>query len=208
MGCNAAINGLAVANAFAQQDPAHVVLVVCVEVCSIHYAVGNCSWDQQVANALFADGSAAAVVAGQGDGPQLVAFGSHLFPDTSDLMSWTIGDHGFEMHLSPRVPIALKRSISSWVKPWLDRQHLSLEDIESWAVHPGGRDILEGVRRGLGLPVQALAPSLDILQRYGNMSSGTVLWILQELLSSNRPGPSLALAFGPGLVGEALLLQR
>ena len=206
MGCHGALNGLAVARAFAAENPSNVVLLVCVEICSIHYHVAAPLRDQAVANAIFADGAASAVVSRDHHGPVLDCFTSRLFPGTSDLMTWRIGDRGFEMRLSPRVPIVLKRSVSEWITTWLGERGLCIGDIGSWAIHPGGRDILEGVRRGLGLSEQLLAPSLGVLAEQGNMSSSTVLWILKKLLDGGGRLPTVAMAFGPGLVGEGVLL--
>ena len=207
MGCHGAMNGLAVAHAFAAANPDAVVLLTCVEICSIHYLVGTDPWDHKVANAIFADGSGSAVLSSQGEGPSIHGFGSRIFPDTRDLMTWTIGEHGFEMTLSPRVPGILKRNVAGWVDEWLGRSGLSRADIDAWAVHPGGRDILEGVRRGLDLPHDSMDASKHILETHGNMSSGTVLWVLDELLRSGTQGTIAGLAFGPGLVGEGVLVE-
>ena len=207
MGCHGAMNGLSVGNAFAAANPGAVVLVTCVEICSLHYLVGTEPWDHQVANAIFADGSASAVLSTTGDGPSIGCFATRIFPDTAELMTWKIGEHGFEMTLSPRVPGVLKRSVAGWVDEWLEGLGRSRADIAAWAVHPGGRDILEGVRRGLELPEDALAASRRILETNGNMSSGTVLWVLRELLQAGTTGTIAGLAFGPGLVGEGLLLE-
>ena len=208
MGCHAAINALAVASAFVRSDPDAVVLVACIELCSLHFQVGTTSWDQQVANAIFADGAACAVV-GSGTGRcGLTRFASRIFPGTRHLMRWDIGDHGFQMTLSPRVPGVIKRGISDWLDSWLPEHDLQIDRIAGWAVHPGGRDILEGVRRGLELPPSALAASHRILERQGNMSSGTILWVLSNLLDQVDSGPIVGLSFGPGLTGEAVLFQK
>ncbi|MAJ46874.1 MAG: hypothetical protein CBC35_06150 [Planctomycetes bacterium TMED75] len=208
MGCHAAINALAVASAFVRADPKAVVLVACVELCSLHFQVGETSWDQQVANAIFADGAACAVV-GAGSGRcGLSQFASRIFPGTEHLMRWDIGDHGFQMTLSPRVPGVIKRGIAGWLNEWLSSHELDCASIAGWAVHPGGRDILEGVRRGLELPPEALAASHEILEHRGNMSSGTILWVLSDLLEQVESGPILGLSFGPGLTGEAVLFVK
>lgn len=206
MGCHGAINGLAVGGAFVAADPGAVVMVVCAEVCSLHYHIGG-RWDQQVANAIFADGAACAVVGRRPGMPVVRAFGSRVFPKTQDLMSWTIGDHGFRMGLSPRVPAVLRRQVREWLEPWLAAEGLGLADISGWAVHPGGRDILEAVRLGLGLADDALAESRAVLDGHGNMSSATVLWVMDALLGRGVVGPIAALAFGPGMSGEAMLLD-
>ncbi|MEE2681722.1 MAG: type III polyketide synthase [Planctomycetota bacterium] len=208
MGCHAAINALAGASAFVRSDPDAVGLVACVDLCSLHFQVGTTPWDQQVANAIFADGAACAVV-GSGSGRcQLVRFASRIFPGTEELMRWDIGDHGFQMTLSPRVPGVIKRGISDWLGSWLPEHDLDTDRIAGWAVHPGGRDILEGVRRGLELPAEALAASHRILEQQGNMSSGTILWVLSDLLETFDSGPIVGLSFGPGLTGEAVLLGK
>lgn len=207
MGCHGAINGLSVAASIAGAEPEARVLVACVELCSLHYHVGG-TWDQQVANAIFADGAASAVVrAGDGGGGPLVrGFGSRVFEGTANLMRWDIGDHGFEMRLSARVPGVLRRSVGPWVDDWLGRLDVGRGDIAAWAVHPGGRDILEGVRRGLGLRSRELAASERVLREHGNMSSGTVLWVIDELLRAGTRGLIAGLSFGPGLSGEGVLL--
>lgn len=206
MGCHGALNGLAVACAHVRADAGATAMVVCAEVCSLHYHVGG-SWDQQVANAIFADGGACAVVGRREAGPAVRAFGSRVFPRTRELMSWSIGDRGFEMRLSPRVPSVLRRNVGGWIDEWLGSVGLGRADVAHWAVHPGGRDILEGVRQGLGLSEESLTASRGVLDSQGNMSSGTVLWVLDALLRSGSSGLIAALAFGPGLTGEAMLLE-
>lgn len=206
MGCHGAVNGLAVARAFAQADPDAMVMVACVELCSLHYHVRG-GWDQQIANALFADGAACALVASGASGPAFRGFAGRVFPGTAALMRWEIGDHGFEMTLSARVPSVLRRSVGSWMDEWLARHGLSRTEVTGWAVHPGGRDILEGVRQGLRLGEQALAASHAVLESRGNMSSGTVLWVLDALLDAGVRGPVVGMSFGPGLSGEAFLLE-
>ncbi|MBK7403620.1 MAG: type III polyketide synthase [Phycisphaerales bacterium] len=207
MGCHGAINGLAVAASIVRADPDALVLLACVELCSLHFHVGG-TWDQQVANAIFADGAACALVGmRQSDGPELRGFASRVFPGTRALMSWEIGDHGFEMHLSPRVPGVLRRAVGGWVDGFLAPHGIDRDAIAGWAIHPGGRDILEGVRIGLGLGEPSLAPSRRILDRHGNMSSGTVLWVLDDMLRAGARGPVVAMSFGPGLSGEAAILH-
>ena len=206
MGCHGAMNGLAAARAFAAEDPSNAVLLICMEICSIHYHVGSEFKDQAIANALFADGAASVIISQANQGPVLECFSSRLFPDTSELMTWRIGDNGFEMRLSPRVPIVLKRGVSSWIGQWLEESGLSIEDIGSWAIHPGGRDIVEGVRQGLGLSHDQMVPSLEMLAKQGNMSSSTVLWIIKRLIDDECSGSLVGMAFGPGLVGEGVLL--
>jgi alpha-pyrone synthase len=211
MGCHGAVNGLRTALAFAS-DPAAVVLTVAVELCSLHYYYGM-SADKVVANALFADGAAAVVGRwnrdrqGAGERPTLTATGSCLFPHTAGLMGWVIGDHGFEMVLSKKIPAAIEAGLGPWLTNWLNSQGMGVADVGSWAVHPGGPKILDATEAALQLPPDALAESRGVLADYGNMSSPTVLFIVDRLRKRNAPRPWVLLGFGPGLVAEAALLR-
>jgi predicted naringenin-chalcone synthase len=208
MGCHGALNGLRVARAFTTADPGACVLLCAVELCSLHYHYG---WDPQkvIANALFADG-AAALIGTAADTPadwQLLASGSHVFPDSTSAMTWTIGDHGFAMTLSRKVPELLQNQLRPWLADWLAHQRLTLADVATWAIHPGGPKILEGVEEALGLDRQATAVSREVLAHYGNMSSPTILFVLDLLRQRQAPRPCVALGFGPGLVVEAALFR-
>jgi predicted naringenin-chalcone synthase len=208
MGCHGAINGLRVARAFAGADPDARVLVCAAELCSIHYHYG---WHPQrmVANALFSDG-AAAVVAGpatEADGWRVRATGSCLLPESAAAMTWTIGDHGFEMTLSRQVPALIARHLRPWLHAWLGRHGLTVEQVPTWAIHPGGPRILTAVEEALGLPAQATATSRQVFAEYGNMSSPTVLFILERLRRAGAARPCVAMGFGPGLMAEAALID-
>ena len=178
------------------------------ELCSLHFQFGFDS-DLAVSNALFADGAAAIV--GQAAPPagpdpwRLVASGSALMPETSDAMSWKIGDHGFEMTLSARVAGLIAENLRPWLEGWLGGRGLSVSDVASWAIHPGGPRILDAVEQALGLTKMATAESRDVLANYGNMSSPTVLFILDRLRHRRAPRPCVSLAFGPGLAVEVAL---
>ncbi len=208
MGCHAAINALAVAAAFARADADARVLVCCVELCTLHFSYHTAT-DRLVANALFADGAAAAVVAATSlDSPRLHHFASVILPDSRDQMAWSIGDHGFEMSLSPLVPETLARAVPPWTKAWLDQTGLATRDIARWAIHPGGPRVLSALRDALELPHDAVDTSRAILAAHGNMSSATVLFIIEQMLADPDRAtlPLVAMAFGPGLAGEAHLL--
>jgi len=206
MGCHGALNGLRVANGFASADPRAKVLLCAVELCSIHYHYGDVP-EKVVANALFADGAAAVVGTGSGseDRWRVAATGSCLIPDSDDAMGWTIGDHGFEMTLARKVPTLIAESLRPWMTAWLDDNGLSVADVDSWAIHPGGPRILEATEESLGLSSAAMALSRAVFADYGNMSSPTVLFILDALRKANARRPCVALGFGPGLVAEAVL---
>ncbi len=207
MGCHGALNGLRVARAFAAADPNAVVLLVAVELCSLHYQY-SADPQQLVANSLFADGAGALVIrSADTKAPQILGSGSHVVPNTRDLMSWRIGDHGFEMTLSPKVPEVIRTELRPWMERWLAQHNLTLGDIAHWAVHPGGPRIVDACETGLGLEHGGLDLSREILARYGNMSSPTVLFVLDELRRQSQRGPCVLLGFGPGLAIEASLVQ-
>ena len=213
MGCHGALNGLRVARAFAAAEPSARVLICAAELCSLHFRFG---WDaeQAVSNALFGDGAAAlvgsndrwsGVPALDADAWRLVASGSQVMPETRDAMSWRVGDHGFTMTLSPQVAALIQAHLRPWLTGWLARHDLAIGDVGSWAVHPGGPRILDAVQESLELPSDALAMSRAVLAESGNMSSPTVLFIIDRLRRSSAPLPCVALGFGPGLVVEAAL---
>ncbi|GAA5510395.1 type III polyketide synthase [Novipirellula caenicola] len=211
MGCHGAMNGLRAAKAYADADPNARVLVVAVELCSLHQQYG---WEPQriVSNSLFADGAAAVIGSGadknsDADRVTLTSSYSAIIPDTEEMMSWAIGDNGFEMYLSAEVPDVIRRATREPLEKWLNQSGLSLSEIQSWAIHPGGPRILDACAESLSLSDDDLLASRSVLSRCGNMSSPTVLFVLNELLSSGQKPPTLMLGFGPGLAMEAALFQ-
>ena len=193
------------ADAYARADPTAVILLVAVELCSLHYHFGD-EPEKVVANALFADG-AAAVAGTAGDGPwRVAATGSCLIPNSANAMTWTIGDYGFEMTLSKQIPKRIAEDLAPWMIGWLAENGRTLAEIPSWAVHPGGPKIVDAVEMALGLHPSATAVSRRVFADYGNMSSPTVLFIMHELLESQASTPCVMLGFGPGLVAEGILI--
>jgi len=209
MGCHGLLNALRVANAFVLNSQA-VVLVCAVELCSLHQQYGGQA-DQIVSNSLFADGAAALVcrpaAAHSCHGPRLVSSESVIVPNTTDHMTWKIGNHGFEMTLSPKVPSVIRRQLKSFIDRWLRDHDLTSVDIDAWAVHPGGPRILDAVGESLELSHEALAASREVLYRYGNMSSPTVAFVLDRLGMMRSLDVCVLLGFGPGLTIEAALLR-
>ena len=209
MGCHGALNGLRAARAFADADPSARVLLCAVELCSLHYHYG---WDPQrmIANAIFADGAAALVGAPGDVAPDewhAAASGSCLIPKSTDAMTWTVDDHGFEMTLSKRVPGLIAEHLKPWLTEWLRKNGTALSEVKSWAIHPGGPRILSAAEAALGLPHDATAASRAVFAEFGNMSSPTLLFILDRLRTANAPRPCVALGFGPGLTAEAVLFR-
>lgn len=208
MGCHGAINGLRAAAGYTGSDPRARVLLCCVELSSLHFYYG---WNpkRMVGNALFADGSAAVVgtPANGTDEWTVAATGSCLFDDSEYAMGWNIGDHGFDMTLSAKVPNLIQANLRPWLEQWLGENGLSIREVGSWAIHPGGPKILTSVEESLGLPRGVTDVSRRVLAGHGNMSSPTVLFILNELRKAKAPRPCVALGFGPGLVAEGALFR-
>jgi len=210
MGCHAAVNALSVARSSALADPSARVLVACAEVCSAHFHY-SARVDRLIANTLFGDGAAAALVDGAAHAatgaPLLAATHSLHLAESAGEMAWAIGDHGFEMTLGARVPDILRSEVGAWVARALAAHGLDFADIGAWAIHPGGPRVIESVLESLGLPAAAGDASRAILRDHGNMSSATLLFILERLMRADAPRPWVGLAFGPGLVGEMLLVR-
>jgi predicted naringenin-chalcone synthase len=210
MGCHGAINGLRVGQAFVDADADACVLVCTIELCVLHYFYG---WEPQkvIGNALFSDGAAAVAGVPERMAPagtwHVTATGSCIIPHSHEDLRWIIGDHGFELTLSKRVPGLIREHLRPWMTSWLGRHGLSMEAIGSWAVHPGGPAILDAAAAALELNDEQLAASRAVFAANGNVSSTTVLLIVEQLRARRAALPCLALAFGPGLAAEAALIQ-
>lgn len=218
MGCYASIPALRAAARFCAADPQAVVLVVSAELCTLHLRSSN-DPDTIIASSLFADGAAAAIVTARAPDPslpgaELDSFATAVAPDSERHMGWTIGDNGFEMILSTGVSKVIEANIDDALAalcsadPELSHAR-SCDDLPGtvahWAIHPGGRDILDRVQHRVGLADGQLEPAREVLRTHGNMSSATVLFVLRRILSGDsvRVGERLvAMAFGPGLTME------
>ena len=212
MGCYATFPALSMARAFCQADPSAVVLVVSLELCSLHLEPSE-EVDDILAFSVFADGAAACLVSARAPASvpalQLTAMDTAVAPHSEADMAWTIGDRGFKMVLSTYVPKILEASIVDIVQPVLDRAGWQRDDVTHWAVHPGGRAILDKVRDGLDIDESRLSAPRSVLRDYGNMSSTTILFVLRQVLTDAHPGDRvMAMAFGPGLTVETALLER
>lgn len=213
MGCYAAFPALRMAAQFCEADPAAVVLVLCVELCSIHLQLSGTE-DTILANSLFADGAGAAIVSGRKPPPGRTAyridgFRSTLVPGGERDMAWRIGDNGFDIALSSYVPKIIGANLREFVEPSLWSSGTSIGDVDVWAVHPGGKSILDQVQRCLGLRPEQIRESRETLRRYGNMSSVSILFVLAEILGRSAGAEEetvCGVAFGPGLTVEMALL--
>jgi predicted naringenin-chalcone synthase len=212
MGCYAAFPALRLADSICQSNPDAVVMIQCLELCSLHVQLDPEDSEAMVASSLFSDGAGCALLSGRVPKSGSTAYridklASTLTPEGEDAMAWEIGDHGFEIVLSGYVPNILGDNIRNAVFPFIESAGHAPEAIQTWAVHPGGKAILDRVGDALELSDDALTLSRDILRRYGNMSSATVLFLLAESLASGPEGPCAAMAFGPGLTVEMGLFE-
>lgn len=208
MGCYAAVNALRLARHTVRSEPDARVLVVNVELCTLHLQDTQ-EVDKLLAMLLFSDGASAALVTAEPKGIALGDFRSAAIGGSEDLITWHIGDHGFVMHLDGQVPIRIAEALKHERVRNDDGGLLrgqSPADYDLWAVHAGGRSILDAVEKGFELPSQCLKPSRSILRRFGNMSSATLMFVLADMLAehggSGTTQEGLAMAFGPGLAAE------
>ena len=205
MGCYAAMNGLKAAHHIVRSEPAAKVLMVNLELCSLHMQETT-ELEQVLSFLLFADGCAATLISADPAGLAMDSFLAVSLPETADLITWRIRQEGFDMHLSGQVPAEIKRALKESGKDVLrGRDPMG---IELWAVHPGGKTILDAVEHGLALAPEALRCSRDVLSRFGNMSSATVMFVLEQIMAKAQPGqPGCAMSFGPGVTAETMLFH-
>jgi predicted naringenin-chalcone synthase len=203
MGCYAGITGLRTANDIVRADPDASVLVVNLELCSLHLQE-DAPIDRLVASLLFSDGCAASLVSAEPGGFRLDSFTSHLSLEDADKMQWLVEDQGFAMKLDADIP----NRIRDYLARDTDIFDQAVGDPKAlWAIHPGGRAILDAVRAAFSLTPAQIAPARRVLANYGNMSSASVMFVFEELLRhtpSNESHPGAAIAFGPGLTIKAL----
>jgi predicted naringenin-chalcone synthase len=213
MGCYAAFNAIKAGDAFCKADPEAVVLIVCVELCSIHFQKKSTE-DNMLANALFADGAAALLMsASPATGFNLIPEAFHnsiSFSDTPQ-MAWSIGNTGFEMKLTSYVPEIIRSGIKKLTEEMLAKIKKSLHEVKHFAIHPGGKKILEVIEQELAITKENNGSAYHVLNQYGNMSSPTVLFVLHHILSQLKVDAHgervLSFAFGPGLTMESILFK-
>ncbi len=218
MGCYAAFNALRVAHSFCQSRPDARVLVVCTELCTLHFQIED-TLESVVVNSLFSDGAAATVLSARSghEATGRLAYidgQSRLDDDSMEDMTWAIGNTGFLMGLSARVPDVIADHLPGYIDDLLHANDRESADMDFWAVHPGGRAVVERAQEVLGLDPDDVQPSLEVLRQYGNMSSPTILFVLQRILERQvqgdgaPPDRGVAMAFGPGLTIEGALFER
>jgi predicted naringenin-chalcone synthase len=205
MGCYAAITALKLARHIVRADPRARVLVVNIEVCTLHLKETT-DLEKLLSFCLWGDGCAASLVTAEPAGMRIDNFHAIVAADARDLMTWDIHDDGFDMVLSGQVPAAIQQILVTHLDDVLHGAPVG--EVGLWAVHPGGRSILDAVERTLDLPPEALMPSRAVLRESGNMSSATVMFVMEKMLRASRPGLlGCAMAFGPGLTAETMMFQ-
>lgn len=205
MGCYAAINALKQARHIVRSEPNARVLVVNIELCTIHLKETT-DLEKLLSFCLWGDGCAASIVSADPTGVALDSFHAIIAPNSRELMTWSVRDDGFDMVLSGQVPGAIHEILGSKVDEIL--QSTAIAEIDLWAVHPGGKSVLDAVERALSLPCEALAASREVLRSKGNMSSATVMFVLEAMLAEREPAQrGCAMAFGPGLTAETMLFH-
>jgi alkylresorcinol/alkylpyrone synthase len=213
LGCVGGAVGLTRAADYVRAWPAQTAALLSVELCSLTMRLDDLSMANLISMGLFADGAVAAVVSGThraGRGPQIVATRSVFYPETEEIMGWDISEKGFGIVLSPELPNLLRKRLGADVDAFLSQHGLARGDLGSWVIHPGGPKVLEAVEDALALRKCELAASWDSLARHGNLSSGSVLLVLEETIARRRPAPGtpgLIMAMGPGFCSEMILVR-
>ena len=205
MGCYAAIHALKLANALCIGEPEAKILIVCTELCTLHFQ-REPTIDNITSSLLFGDGSAAVLICSDEaapDGIQLSGFYSEVIPKGKRDMAWELSSSGFLMTLSGYVPELIEEDFFAVVTRSLKNSNVQLKDVDEWCIHPGGKRILEAIEHSIGLSKENLASSYHVLNKYGNMSSATILFVLKEMIQGKQKGKKIfASAFGPGLTVE------
>ena len=213
LGCVGGAAGLARAADYVKAYPKQLAALVSVELCSLTIQRDDLSVANLISCALFGDGAAAVLVAGvecSGDGPEILGAKSTFYPGTEDAMGWDISEKGFRIVLSPRVPEVVREHLGEDVDTFLAEHGLERGDIDSWIMHTGGPKVLEATQEALGVGRERLEASWECLRRVGNLSSASVLLVLEDFMTKRRPKPgsySVLGAMGPGFCSELLLLR-
>ena len=213
LGCAGGAGLLGMAADYLRTRPEGVAVVVAVELCSLTLLLDDSSKTNLIGMALFGDGAGAAVLTGSkraATGPMITAAETEIFENSLPLMGWHFSEAGFELVLSPTVPAFILEALPPRVHAFLARHGVAKDDLRHFALHPGGRQVLEAYRRGLGLTDAELTPTREALRNYGNLSSASVIFSLNELLETTEPKPGdrgFMTALGPGFAAEMLLLE-
>jgi len=213
LGCVAGAAGIARAADYVRAYPDQVAALVAVELCSLTWQRDDVSVANLISSGLFGDGAAAVLVSGSDHehaGPEVLATRSNFYPGTEHVMGWDISENGFRIVLSPEVPKMVHEHLAADIDEFLADHQLTRDDIDTWIMHTGGPKVLEAITAALGLPEEALDASWESLSKVGNLSSASVLVVLEEFMTRRRPKPgsrSILGAMGPGFCSELVLLR-
>ena len=214
LGCVAGAAGISRAADYVRAFPQEAALLLSVELCSLTVQQDDLSVANLISSGLFGDGAAAVVISGADQhaaaGPGIVATRSVFYPDTEYVMGWDISEKGFQIVLSRDVPEVVLKNLGGDVDEFLGEHGLKRDDIATWIIHTGGPKVLEATEAALDLPPDALAASWACLRKTGNLSSASVLFVLEEVMQNRRPQPgswSILAAMGPGFCSELVLLR-
>ena len=202
MGCYAALNALKLARHIVRSEKKSRVVILNLELCTLHLQQGA-TLEEMLSFLIFADGCSASIVSSEPTGLELQRFNTTVIPDSGGQITWQIGGTGFDMNLSGRVPATIAANLPARLDAILGG--VKRKNVAHWAIHPGGRSVLDAVKQGAGLEECQLSASRDILRRFGNMSSATIMFVLEDILKNpDSGGPGCAMAFGPGLTVESM----
>ena len=215
LGCVAGAAGLARLHDYLLAWPQHTAALLAVELCSLTLPVTQSTTADLVVSGLFGDGAAGLVARGEekaaaSSDPQVIATRSEVYPDTADVLGWRLGSDGFRIVLTVDLAVVVARHLGASVSTFLEEQGLTVDEIRSWVCHPGGPRVIDAVQESFGLPDSALEVSRRSLAAVGNMSSVSVLHVLQETIDTCRPPPGsagLLIGLGPGVSAELVLLR-
>jgi alkylresorcinol/alkylpyrone synthase len=209
LGCVGGAAGLIMADDYIKAHPNAKVLLVAIELCSLTFLFDDFTISNLIATSLFADGAVAVLLSGESDGPEILHTHSRTWPDSLDVMGWNFLDSGLQVVFSKSIPAIVKNHTRADITDFLDEHKLSLDDISYYLIHPGGAKVLEAYQGALELNESSLVYSRNVLREYGNMSSVTVLYILDHFLKTSRPKGKhgLLTALGPGFTSESLVFR-
>ncbi|SIN66507.1 alkylresorcinol/alkylpyrone synthase [Parasphingorhabdus marina DSM 22363] len=209
-GCAGGVLGLRLASDLANGGEGQNILLVSLELCSLSYDYSQFDKKNMIATALFADGCAAAVISGRPDckpGPAFRGFEQKTWPDTRDMMGWEIGQTGFDLVLARDIPTFVARDFAPFCDRFLEEQGLAMADLSEPACHPGGGRVVDALENYFAPEIAAITATRSVLERYGNMSSPTVLFVLEHLLRGKPDRPVLLTALGPGFTSALAILD-
>lgn len=213
LGCGGGVSGFAKACTLAKANPDAVVLLVAVELCSLTFLRNDCSKSNFIGSSLFADGVAACLILGDkqksasGGKIDCVGAQSKLYYDTLDIMGWDFTDNGFKVLFSPGIPAIIAENVRGDVNSFLDEYGLDLTAVKNFIFHPGGKKVLNAYQEALDAGGDCLQISREVMKEYGNMSSSTVLYVLERFLHGYEKGYGLMMSMGPGFSSEMVLLD-